>query len=94
MLPSVQVRAFRQLHSQFPDTAFVFATERGGPFTADTINRHVKRIGWRAGLPAVHPHMLQHACGYALANAGQRYPAQSRTGSAIDRSGTRDAARN
>jgi hypothetical protein len=29
----------------------VFATERGGPFTADAINRHVKRIGWRAGLP-------------------------------------------
>jgi hypothetical protein len=29
------------------------------------------RIGARAGMPfAVHPHMLRHGCGYALANAG------------------------
>jgi type 1 fimbriae regulatory protein FimB/type 1 fimbriae regulatory protein FimE len=65
-----EVRALRELRHQFPDSASVFATERGGPFTADAINRHVKRIGWRAGLPTVHAHMLRHACGYALANAG------------------------
>ena len=29
------------------------------------------RIGARAGMPfAVHPHMLRHGCGFALANAG------------------------
>jgi len=29
------------------------------------------RIGVRAGMPfSVHPHMLRHGCGYALANAG------------------------
>ena len=29
------------------------------------------RIGGRAKMPfAVHPHMLRHGCGYALANAG------------------------
>jgi site-specific recombinase XerD len=29
------------------------------------------RIGVRAGMPfPVHPHMLRHGCGYALANAG------------------------
>ena len=29
------------------------------------------RIGVRAEMPfAVHPHMLRHSCGYALANAG------------------------
>jgi type 1 fimbriae regulatory protein FimB/type 1 fimbriae regulatory protein FimE len=65
-----EVRALRELRRQSPDATFVFATERGGPFTADAINRHVKRIGWRAGLPAVHAHMLRHGCGYALANAG------------------------
>jgi hypothetical protein len=33
--------------------------------------RLVKRIGERAGFPfKVHVHMLRHACGYALANAG------------------------
>ena len=31
--------------------AFVFETERGGPFTADAINRLVKTIGERAKLP-------------------------------------------
>ena len=34
--------------------------------------RHlIKRLGEVAGMPfKVHPHMLRHACGYALANAG------------------------
>ena len=49
----------------------VFETERGGPFTADAVNRLVKTIGARAKLSfGVHAHMLRHACGYALANAG------------------------
>jgi integrase len=66
-----EVRALDELRRQFPDSAFVFTTECAGPLTADAINRHVKRIGWLAGLPAVHAHMLPHACGHALANAGQ-----------------------
>ena len=49
----------------------MFATERGGPFTSDAVNRLIKRIGERAGMPfQVHCHMLRHGCGYALANAG------------------------
>ena len=37
----------------------------------DAVNRLIKRIGERAGFPfKVHVHMLRHACGYALANAG------------------------
>ena len=53
------------------DGAFIFETERGGPFTADAVNRLVKTIGKRAKVPfRVHAHMLRHACGYALANAG------------------------
>src|SRR5580704_4154059 len=66
-----EVRALRELRRQFPDSAFVFATERGGPFTADAVNRLIKRIGERAGFSfQVHAHMLRHGCGYALANAG------------------------
>jgi integrase len=66
-----EVRALRELQRQFPDSEFVFATERRGPFTPDAVNRLVKRIGERAklGFP-VHCHMLRHACGFALANAG------------------------
>src|SRR5262249_8948366 len=66
-----EIRALRELRRQFPDSGFVFATERGGPFTPDAVNRLIKRIGERAGLAfPVHCHMLRHACGYALANAG------------------------
>jgi integrase len=66
-----EVRALRELRRQFPDSSFVFATERGGPFTTDAINRHIKRLGERAGFDfPVHCHMLRHGCGYALANAG------------------------
>jgi type 1 fimbriae regulatory protein FimB/type 1 fimbriae regulatory protein FimE len=65
-----ELRALRELQRN-AKTPFVFATERGGPFTADAVNRLVKSIGARAKLPfPVHAHMLRHACGYALANAG------------------------
>jgi type 1 fimbriae regulatory protein FimE len=41
------------------------------PFTPDAVNRLVKRIGVRARFAfPIHAHMLRHACGYALANAG------------------------
>ena len=63
-----EMRALRKLPRETP---YVFTTERGGQFTADAINRQVKTIGARAGLPfPVHTHMLRHGCGYALANAG------------------------
>jgi len=67
-----ELRALRQLRrEQDPASPFVFVTERGAPFTTDALNRLVKRLGEKAklGLP-IHAHMLRHACGYALANAG------------------------
>ncbi len=66
-----ELRELRELHRRYPDSAFVFATERGGPFTPDAVNRLIKRIGERAGFPfPVHVHMLRHGCGYALAGHG------------------------
>jgi type 1 fimbriae regulatory protein FimB len=47
-----------------------FLTERGGPFTRQGIYYLVRCISERADLGKVHPHMLRHACGYALANKG------------------------
>jgi type 1 fimbriae regulatory protein FimB/type 1 fimbriae regulatory protein FimE len=65
-----EVRALRELRRQTTG-GHVFETERGSPFTTDAIGRQVKRIGERARFPfMVHVHMLRHACGYALANAG------------------------
>ena len=66
-----ELRALRELQRQYPDSGFVFTTERDGPFTPDAVNRLVKRLGERAGFAfPVHAHMLRHACGYKLANDG------------------------
>jgi integrase len=66
-----ELRALRRLHREASKSSFVFVSERGGPFTTDSFNWLVKRAGQKAGLPfQVHAHMLRHACGYALANAG------------------------
>jgi type 1 fimbriae regulatory protein FimB/type 1 fimbriae regulatory protein FimE len=67
-----EIRALRRLQGEQPKSAFVFASERGGPITPDAINRLVKRLGnddKLLGFP-IHFHMLRHACGFALANAG------------------------
>jgi type 1 fimbriae regulatory protein FimB len=50
---------------------WLFLTERGDQFTRSSINYLVAVTGRRAGLGFhVHPHMLRHGCGYALANRG------------------------
>jgi site-specific recombinase XerD len=50
---------------------FVFCTERGGPMAPKSFHYTIARLAMPAGIPfAVHPHMLRHGCGYALANAG------------------------
>ena len=67
-----ELRALRRLQrEQDPKSPFVFTTERGGPFAVSAFQRLVARAGEAAELGfAAHPHMLRHACGYALANKG------------------------
>ena len=66
-----ELRMLSALRKEYPDSGYVFTTERGTPFTPDAINRQIKIIGQRAGLPfPVHFHMLRHSCGYKLANDG------------------------
>lgn len=61
----------RELRRQFPDSDFLFVTERQAPFTPGAINRLIRRIGERIGMSfPVHLHVLRHGCGYALANNG------------------------
>jgi integrase len=67
-----ELRALRRLQrEQEPKSPFVFTSERGAPFTTAGFARMIERAGREAtlGLKA-HPHMLRHACGYALANKG------------------------
>jgi integrase len=67
-----ELRALRRLQrEQVPKSPFVFTSERGAPFTTAGFARMVERAGIEARLGfKVHPHMLRHACGYALANRG------------------------
>ena len=73
-LPSVhplqgdEMRALRALKRE---STFVFVSERGTPFTRAGFAKMVARLGQEAKFKfGVHPHMLRHACGYALANRG------------------------
>jgi integrase len=67
-----ELRALRRLaREQDPKSPFVFTSERGAPFTTAGFARLVERAGESAKLGfKAHPHMLRHACGFALANKG------------------------
>lgn len=68
-----ELRALRRLQrEQEPRSTFVFTSERDGDaFGTAGFARMVERAGRKAKLPVkAHPHMLRHACGYALANKG------------------------
>jgi integrase len=67
-----ELRALRRLQrEQEPKSPFVFTSERGAPFTSAGFARMIERAGVEAKFGfKPHPHMLRHACGYALANRG------------------------
>jgi integrase len=67
-----ELRALRRhQREQEPKSPFVFTSERGSPFTTAGFARLVERAGATAELGfKCHPHMLRHACGFALANKG------------------------
>ncbi len=67
-----ELRALRRLQRDYPMMPYVFSSERKAPLTSDAIRKILGRAGREATLPfTVHPHMLRHACGYKLAQAGQ-----------------------
>src|SRR3989454_12848598 len=54
-----------------PATDAFFISERRGPLSRKTVWFMIGRYGELAGLPVdAHPHMLRHACGFALADQG------------------------
>jgi type 1 fimbriae regulatory protein FimB/type 1 fimbriae regulatory protein FimE len=67
-----ELRALRELRRDYPETPYLFVTERGGPMTPATVRKLITRAGELAKLPfPIHPHMLRHACGFKLASEGQ-----------------------
>jgi type 1 fimbriae regulatory protein FimB/type 1 fimbriae regulatory protein FimE len=88
-----ELRALRELQRQFPDSGYVFTSERGGPFHTDAVNLLVKGISKRAGLPF----STFTCCGTP---AVMRWPMRgmtrgaSKAGSGTGRSSTRCVTRN
>ena len=71
-LRGLQLRALRQLQRDYPQTQYVFVSERQTPLTARTVNHIITRAGELAQLNlTIHPHMLRHSTGFYLANKGQ-----------------------
>jgi integrase len=65
-----EMRALRALKRE-ARSPFIFVSERAAPFTVAGLAKLIERAGVAARIGfKVHPHMLRHACGYALANRG------------------------
>ena len=63
-----EVEALLHLKALYPNSYFVFASERGDYLTVEAIHKIVSRACEKARLQVkVHPHMFRHSCGYFLA---------------------------
>lgn len=74
-LRGVEIRAIKawlveRVRMKAPGRSF-FLREQRKPLHRSTVNLLLRKYGEKARLPvAVHPHMLRHACGFALADQG------------------------
>jgi len=68
-----ELRALRAWKREQGDAMpYIFTSLRGAPMTRRTVHHVVAEAGKAAGIEfPIHPHMLRHATGYYLANAGQ-----------------------
>lgn len=56
-----EMRALRRLEWDYPETQYVFVSERRGPMTTSNVRKMIAKAGKVAELPfPVHPHMLRH----------------------------------
>uniref|UniRef100_UPI0035C69F8E tyrosine-type recombinase/integrase n=1 Tax=Serratia quinivorans TaxID=137545 RepID=UPI0035C69F8E len=61
----------RQSCRNLDDQDWLFLSQKGYRLSRQRIFRMLREYGRRAGLEVeAHPHMLRHACGYALADNG------------------------
>ncbi len=63
----------RYLATRDDKLPWLFVSERGVQMVRRAFGHMIAAAGRRAGLGHVHPHMLRHSCGYALANRGQDF---------------------
>jgi type 1 fimbriae regulatory protein FimB len=66
-----ELRAIRRYLATRKDALpWLFLSERGQPLTRQSVNYLITAAAIRAGVAPVHPHMLRHSCGFALADRG------------------------
>jgi type 1 fimbriae regulatory protein FimB len=66
-----ELRALRRYLATRKDALpWLFLSERGQPLTRQSVNYLITAAAIRAGVAPVHPHMLRHSCGFALADKG------------------------
>lgn len=61
------------IRSSWPQAAseWLFLSRKGNPLSRQQFYQIIASSGGLAGLPLeIHPHMLRHSCGFALANMG------------------------
>lgn len=67
------IQCWRAVRSRMPggDSDWLFLSRLGRPLTRQRVYQIIRKLGDKAriGVPS-HPHMLRHACGFALANRG------------------------
>jgi type 1 fimbriae regulatory protein FimB/type 1 fimbriae regulatory protein FimE len=67
-----ELRAIKRWLARREDALpWLFVSERNQPLTRQAVNYIFGTAGTRAGLEHVHPHVLRHSCGLALANKGR-----------------------
>ena len=68
-ISGVVSRALRKIQRMYPETDFVFVSERKSPLTDHTFRKILTRADSESGLNMnIHPHMLRHSTGLKLAN--------------------------
>ena len=66
-----ELRALKKLQRDYPDSPYVFLSERDAPLSARTAHHIISRAAKLADFTfSVHPHMLRHSTGFYLANKG------------------------
>lgn len=68
---SLQLWLGQRIRCLNADLPWLFLSRKGTPLSRQQIHSIIHRYGVEAGIAVpVHPHMLRHACGYALAEEG------------------------
>lgn len=65
--------AWLEMRSYFlnADSEWLFLSRQGNPLSRQRLYQLISRLGVVAGIGVLaHPHMLRHACGFALADRG------------------------